>query len=167
MFYRETLKTKISFAQNSNKYLKKRIINFEKIQEYTANLCTVKQEDSNNKKDIYNIGLYLNDESSKIMKNGINKKAIYYINFYLGNSNNIFGFQSEDSKTCTNSFISQSTTDSYLDENKEIEGLIQENKKLEETIIILKNTRNNLSISVEDFKDELYELKSITEVLDI
>ena len=69
---------------------------------------------------------------------------------------------SEDPKPSINSYISNpSTTDSNLDENKEIEILIQENKTLEETIVVLKTTRNNLSLSVEDFKDENNELKTI------
>ena len=73
---------------------------------------------------------------------------------------------SEDPKPSINSYISNpSTTDSNLDENKEIEILIQENKTLEETIVVLKTTRNNLSLSVEDFKDENNELKTIAEVI--
>ena len=53
--YRETLKTKISLVQNSNQYLKERIINFEKIQDNTSNLCIYNQENE----------LHSNDESSE------------------------------------------------------------------------------------------------------
>ena len=75
--------------------------------------------------------------------------------------------QSENLKNSTNlSTNSQSTIEScYVDEYKEIENLIQENRKLEETIIVLKPTRYSLSVSLEDLKDEFNELKSITKVL--
>ena len=75
---------------------------------------------------------------------------------------------SEDPKTSINTdIISLSTTDNNIYQNKEIESLIQENKTLEEIIVVLKTTRNNLSLSVEDLKDENDELKTIAEVIDL
>jgi DNA repair exonuclease SbcCD ATPase subunit len=142
---RDTLRTKMKLIENSNKQFKERIINFEKIHDYTTNLDLIKH--GNLKKSPPPELIQQSPEEfnkQKLLKHGL-----------LG---------SDDPKTCTSSFVSsQSTADSYLDENKEIETIIQDHKRLEETIVVLKTNRNNLALTIDDLKDEVCQLKMIVD----
>jgi len=68
-------------------------------------------------------------------------------------------------KSSLHSFLStRPDFEDHIEENNELENLRQENILLQEVVNRLKQTKNDLSISAEDMKDDIRDFQSLMSV---